>query len=148
LPCVWTKKKGKQNISFLAPPLYERHIKKPINGEVISIGKRRETKGYDASCCGIETKSSALSVTVNVGRKNGVTKNLLFLLVDVGDNFSQVLKITKVRENTSQAIIYRQLDENGKEFYEGDYNRETDSSAKIPFPPVRIGTKITTSPIK
>lgn len=142
------EKRKDLNVSFFAPKQYINFIKQPINGEIISIGKRWKTKSYESSCCRFETESSALSVSVNVGKKHGVTKNLLFLLIESGDNFSQILKITKVSKNTSEGIIYRTLDENGNETYDGKYDNESDSSPKIPFPPIRIGTKITTSPVE
>lgn len=134
--------------TFIAPPNYLKFIKQPIEAQITYIGKKRISFDVTASCCGFEEKSSALSVKINAGRKQGVTRGLLFLLVDDGDDFSQVLKVTRVGEKTSEAIIFRVLDKNGKETYDGEeYDSKSESYNKIPFPPIRIGTKVTTSPI-
>jgi hypothetical protein len=141
-------KKNDVKNSFLAPPKYLKFIKKPISGQITRIGKRWKTKNRTASCCQFETDVSALPVSINVGRKQGATRNLLFLLINAGNNFDQILKITRVNEKTSEGIVFRVLDKNGKENYDGGiYDNKSESYNQIPFPPIKIGTKVTTSPI-
>jgi cell shape-determining protein MreC len=138
----------KPSISFLAPPKYLKFIKKPITAKILFVGKRYITKSTVASCCEFEVKASATSILINAGSNQGVRKNLLFLLVDAGDNFSQVIKITRINKNSSQAVVLRELDEKGKENYNGEiYDRTSESYNKIPFPPIRVGMKVTTSPL-
>lgn len=136
------------NNSFLAPPKYVKFIKKPISGRITRVGRRWKTKNKIVSCCDFESDASALSVSINVGRKHGVTKKLLFLPVDAGDDFGQILKITRVNEKTSEGIVFRALDENGRENYDGKiYDAKSKSYNQIAFPPIGVGTKVTTSPI-
>jgi hypothetical protein len=138
--------RNKTNVSFLAPPRYLKFIKKPITAKIMFVGKRRVIKSTIASCCTFEVKASATNVLINAGSRQGVRKNLLFLLVDAGNNFNQVVKIIRTNKNSSQAVVLRVLDEKGKENYHGDiYDSKSESYNKIPFPPLRVGINVTTS---
>jgi hypothetical protein len=137
---------SKPIVSFLAPPKYLKYIKNPIKAKIMFVGKRRVIKSMIASCCSFEAKASATNVLINAGSKQGVKKNLLFLLIDAGSNFDQVVKITRINKNFSHAVVLRVLDEKGKENYDGDiYDSKSESYNKIAFPPLRVGINVTTS---
>lgn len=138
--------KNTPEVSLLAPPKYLKFIKKPVTAKITFVGKRRIVKSTTVSCCGNEVEASATNILINAGSRQGVKKSLLFLLIDAGNNFYQVIKITRINKNSSQAVVLRVLDDKRKENYDGDiYDRRSESYNKIPFPPIHVGTRITTS---
>jgi len=114
---------------FLAPPKYLKYIKKPIEAEIIYVGKNR--KGWSTAntlhITGDKVLSSITPVLINAGQRHGVRTGLMFLLINSGDNYEQVLKITLVDANRSEGIIVRNIDAS--------------------FPALKRGIRVTTSPI-
>jgi hypothetical protein len=56
------------------------------------------------------------------------------------------IKITRVRRETSRGVIIRDVNDNGKERF-FDYDLQSRAPKEKHFLAVRVGTKITTSPI-
>jgi hypothetical protein len=131
--------------SFIVPPKYRRFIKNPINGKIISIGKRKISL-EDTSVPELGKKSSTF-VTINVGRKNGVRRRMMFLLINEGDNYEQVLKVTRVGERTSHAVIERSADDKGNEVYSDGWDYNLKKIIYKSYPKLRPGIKITTSAV-
>ena len=129
----------------VAPQKYLKYIRLPIDASIISVGRRFFATRINFA--GIYGRSSVTKVRVNVGSASGVRAGLMFFLIGAGDNFYQVLKITRTYRTNSDAEIVRPIDSSGQEVYDGEYNKETEESVKIPFPPIKVGLKITTSPI-
>jgi hypothetical protein len=131
---------------FIAPKKYLRFIRKPIEAKIIYVG--RKYKGIRMGVGGISEQSSITAVRISVGERSGVKKGLMFLMINAGDNFSQVLKVTRVYNRMSEGEVIRSIDKKGIEAYDGnEYDKTTESYIKVPFPPVQVGMKITTSPI-
>jgi len=134
----------KQN--FILPKAFEKFEKKPITAEIISVGKK-QVKKTDPYFSPFWDKSSVTPVTINAGRKHGVTKGLEFVLLDSNDADSQTLKITSVGNSISKGIVIRQVDDKGFEGY-SDFDEKSKDFIDKPFTPIQIGLKITTSPIQ
>jgi hypothetical protein len=124
---------------------YQRFIKKPINGKIISVGKR--TVSLTNKSVPEMGKTSATPVTINIGRKNGVTRGMMFLLIGEGDNYLQVLEVKKVGEKTSQAVVIRHTDDKGDEIYRDGWDYDLKKDIYKTFPKLRVGVAITTSPV-
>ena len=133
----------KSNKTFILPKGYEKFIKKPINAEIISIGKSFKSKLKDFF---YNENVSITPVKINVGRNNGVKKGMEFVLMNSDDEMYQTLIVTNVMNNKSEGKIIRKLSENGKEEY-SEYDYEKKEFIFKPFTPVKIGLKVTTSPI-
>lgn len=131
--------------SIIVPTKYQRFIKNPINGKIISVGKRK-TSLEDNSVPEMG-KISLTHVTINIGRKNGVRRGMMFLLVNEGDNYDQVLKVTRVAERTSQAIVERSINDKGNEVYSDGWDYNLKDTIYKPYPKLHVGTVITTSPV-
>jgi hypothetical protein len=71
----------------------------------------------------------------------------MFLLIDSGDNYYQVVKISRVDRNTSEGVVVRRIDKNGKEMYPGVYDKALGDYIDKPFPPLKKGIRVTTSPL-
>ncbi|HXG83308.1 MAG TPA: hypothetical protein VNI84_04690 [Pyrinomonadaceae bacterium] len=132
----------KQN--FILPKNFEADIKKPINAEVIAVGKKKVVK-FEPHFSPFYENSSITPATINVGTKNGVTKGLEFILLNLEGEDSQTLKITKVGKNTSQGIVIRRIDDKGFEGY-FKYDEKSKDMIDTPFPSIQVGQKVSTSP--
>lgn len=135
------------NENFILPKPYEKFVKKPINAEITFVGKA-EIKKLDENENALFQEFifnhyySETPVKIDVGKNLGVTKGLEFIIPSEGD--SQTLKVTKVRKNSSEAIVLRSVNEEKKEVYRY-YDVEKQESFEKEFPPLKIGQKITTS---
>lgn len=126
------------------PKEYEAFIKSPIEATIISVGKRRIVKDYgsEGELYGhLHLLASLTSVRIDVGRRLGVKRDMLFRLVEQPD-FWQYLKVTRVGEDFSEGVVVRDLDDSGQETYLVELNPERRKA----FPPIKIGLKVTTSP--
>jgi len=135
--------KGK-TVSYPVPPKYKTFIKNPIKGQITFVGKKKfvQNWGFQGEIYGQWMEKAALiPVKINVGRKDGVKKNMLFRLIGEPD-FVQYLEVAKINQKTSEAYIVRDLSFERKETFRDD---ETDEEK--PLPPIRIGIKVTTSPV-
>jgi hypothetical protein len=120
---------------------YQSAIKRPITARIVFVEERKVVTNY-----GLEgrlysqlfPRASLLPVTINAGRNVGVRNNMLFKLVDQPGE--QYLKITQTAKNRALGVVIRNVDENNKEVWH-------DGSKETPFPPIKIGTRVTTSPI-
>lgn len=139
------KDTDKNQVNFLAPAKYLKFIKQPIEAEVVVVGKRRIVSSSLASGCGFAERNSATFIVINKGRKHNITKGLLFLLDEGERSYDEILKITKVNENSSEGIVYRLVDKNGKDVYDNTYNEELKEQVGIPSPPLKKGIKVATS---
>jgi hypothetical protein len=137
--------------SFLAPPKYAKYIKKPVEAEITYVGKNRREMSLVNSerISGEKELSSVTPVLINAGRRQGVVTGLMFLLPGEDKYTYQVLKITRVGANSSGGIVVRTVDKSGKEMYQGDvYDKALQEYNYEPFPPLKKGTRVTTSPVK
>ncbi len=126
--------------SFIVPKKYLKFIKQPINAKIISVGKSRISTHSLVFDVNQSNKASITPVTINIGRKSGIKRGLLF----VTNQENSFLEVTKVGEKVSQAILVREIDEKGKEAYSDGWDKTTDKPIYKPYPPIRIATEITT----
>ena len=133
---------------ILVPAKYQRFLKPPTTGHIISIGKRRIVKEYgiDGISFGhLFQESSLTRITINIGRIHGLRKNMLLRFTGEQFNFpSQYIQVTSVRKQTAVALVIRSIDKLNHDSYI-DYDSE--SQRRISFPPIRAGMRVTTSPI-
>lgn len=114
------------------PDKYQRFVKRPITGSIVSVGKRRVVKEY-----GLEgkffshsflEKTSLTPVTVNAGRNHGLKKNMLLRFAGAQfDLPGEYIQVISVGRQTATALVIR--------------------GADASFPPIRPGLRVTTSPI-
>jgi hypothetical protein len=128
---------------FIAPQKFLRFIRQPIEGSIISVG--RKYKARRKTPAGLKEVSSVTKVRINVGSAARVRVGLMFLLAGPGDSFSQILKVLHVGGKTSDAEVIRDIDKSGNEVYQGDYSEELHDYLNVRYPPIRVGQKITTS---
>lgn len=139
----WVKDfKPKQN--FVLPKGFEKFVKAPINGEIISIGKSRKAKLENFFL--FENYVTITPVQINAGKKHGVKKGFEFVLLNSDDDKYQTLIITNVSNIKSKGNVIRYIDKDGKEGF-SDYDHNKNEFVLKPFTPLRIGLKVTTSPI-
>jgi hypothetical protein len=133
---------------ILVPDEYQRFMRRPITGRILSIGKRRIVKKYGMErtlFSNLFEASSLTPITINIGRIRGLRKNMLLRLT--GEQFylwDQCIQITSVRKRTAVAVVIRSIDKRNHDSYI-DYASESDK--RISFPPIRPGMRVTTSPI-
>lgn len=128
--------------SFVLPALYSKYIRKPISGNVVFVGKR-----YISRRPVIENNGENASLTpviLGVGSKDGVTRGLMFFLLPDQEGLHQIVKVTKVSKNTSQAIVIRDMDENHRENFP-DWQEGSPNPRRLLYPQIKIGDRITTS---
>jgi len=131
--------------SFGIPPKYAHLIKPPITGQITFVGRRKPAKkwGYQGVLHGhwIET-AVVIPVTINAGRDAGVKRNMLFRMVGEPD-FYQYLQIIGVNKKTSRGYVVRDISGDRKETY-----RDEATNEEKPLPAIRMGIKVTTSPLE
>ncbi len=133
---------------ILVPDEYQRFMKPPITGRIVSIGKRRLVKEYGlhGMFFGQLLEASSLTpITIHIGKVHGLKKNMLLRFT--GEQFNlpqQSIQITSVRKQTAVAIVIRSIDERNRDSYI-DYDSEP--YRRIRLPPIRAGMRVTTSPI-
>ena len=141
-PAVNNKFEGDSSLLSI-PKKYRQFIKNPIRGRITSIGRKKIVKTWFHNgqlYSGSFDKTALIPVKLNIGRKSGVKKTMLFNVLD-GLEWERIqyLEITKVSEKTSQGFIVRQFSYEGKEVY-----RDIGNDKDKPYPPVKIGTRIST----
>ncbi|HEX8118887.1 MAG TPA: hypothetical protein VF521_16535 [Pyrinomonadaceae bacterium] len=127
------------------PAPYARLMRRPVEATIKSVGRRRVVKDY-----GMEGKlyqqwferASLTRVTIDVGRGRGLKPGLLLRLV--GEPWGQYLKVTRVLAARSEGVVIRDVDEDGGESYY-DSSGAGGPQKKV-YPPVRVGTRVTTAP--
>ncbi len=146
MPKVTTRQTSHPSI-IVVPPTYQQFIKEHIKARIAFVGTKRSVKNY-----GLEgelysqlfLKASLTPVVISAGKRQGVKKNQLFRLI--GEPNNQYLRILIVRNQRSSGVVVRDVDDDGKETYFEDVAGMKEPQKKI-FPPIRVGTKVTTSPI-
>jgi hypothetical protein len=139
---------GKLAQGVSVPDEYQRFMRPPITGLVVSIGKRRIVKDYGLDgklYSALRPASSLTPITLNIGRIHGLRKNMLLRFV--GEQFdlpSQYVRITSVAKQTAVAVVIRTIDKRNQESYLDDSPK---SDKRINFPPIRAGMRVTTSAI-
>lgn len=139
------KKDFKPERNFVLPENFEKDVKTPIDAEITSVG--RSKIGKDEPFNVFYDKSSVTPVVIDAGKTRGVTKNLEFVLLDMNGEKAQTLKITSVGRKTSRAIVIRRIDDKGFEGYISFDELSKEFIGK-PFPPIRAGQRISTSPFR
>ena len=129
----------------LAPRKYLIYIKQPIEASIISVGRKYKAKRTDSA--GFRELSSVTKLKIDAGSASGAKPGLMFFPIGAGDNSFQIVRVTHVYRRSSDADLVRRIDKTGREVYDGNYDEAAKNYVKIPYPPVRIGTKITTSPV-
>ncbi len=130
-------------VAVVVPPGYERFLKRPITGRIVSVGERRVRSDYeyDFPSGGSEwyDVAAVTRVMVNVGTTHGAKVGLQLKVVDS----DETVKLTRVGKTSSTGIIIRVLDENRREtYYDHDAEREQT------YPPVAAGWELTTTPFR
>lgn len=135
--------------AITVPDKYQRFVKRPITGRIVSVGRRRVVKNY-----GLEGKffshwflenSSLTPITIDAGRIHGLKKNMLLRFA--GEQFNvpdQFIQVISVGRQTANAVVIRGVDDRNHETYVVN-PRESDK--RISFPAIRPGLRVTTSPI-
>jgi hypothetical protein len=126
---------------------YRRFLREPIKARIISVGRKRLVRNYGLAgelYGNLFQKASLLSVNISAGRRAGVKRNMLFRLI--GEPHGQYLRIKGVGEGTASGVVIRDVDDDGRETYYADI-AGTNEPEKKGYPPIRVGTKVTTSPI-
>ncbi|HEX5709255.1 MAG TPA: hypothetical protein VFX96_18270, partial [Pyrinomonadaceae bacterium] len=128
------------------PAKYERLMKRPIEATILWVGRKRRVKDYGSEgelYEHLHQQATLTPVRLDAGRRRGVRRGLLFRLAGVEgyEGTAQYLKITRVLPDSSQGVVVRDLDEEGREtFY------DLDSKKSLPFAPVAVGMKVSTRP--
>lgn len=123
---------------FIVPAKYLKFIKYPISGKIILVGKpyiSTHSLVYDSET---DNKASITPVTINLGRHSGIKRGLLFFTEN------SYLEVKKVGNKTSQAIIFRSVDNNGKEGYYDTWDEKSRKTIYKTYPPIRVGERIST----
>jgi hypothetical protein len=130
------------------PDEYQRFMRRPITGRIVSIGKRRIVRGYwmHRNLFGnLFPESSLTPIAIDIGRIHGLRKNMLLRFA--GEQFNlreQYIQITSVRRQTAVAVVIRSIDKHNHENY---LDNPIESDKRISYPPIRAGMRVTTSPI-
>jgi hypothetical protein len=132
---------------FVLPPGYRKFIRRSIEGKIISIGRKRIEKYKPTIFSPSWDQSSLTPVKLNVGRLQGVTSGMYFVLLDENDADAQTLKITTVDRTSSKGLVVRQVDDKGVEGF-FSYDEQARDYITKPFSPLVVGLSVTTSPIQ
>lgn len=128
------------------PAEYARFIKRPIEATLTRVGQNRIVKNYVSEgelYARFYEKASLTPVRLNVGKRHGVKLKMLFRLTDAPDTYGQqYLKITRVGVDYSEGVVVRDVDASGQVGY-----YDFDSPQKKPYPPIVVGSRVTTSPL-
>jgi len=133
-----------EKLDYPVPPKYARFIKLPIKAEITLVGRKKTVKdwGYQGKLYGDWMERAVLiPVKISAGREHGVKRNMLFRLIGE-PSFYQYLQITRVHQQTASGYIVRDISGGGKETYS-----DVESDQERPLPPIKVGTKVTTSPV-
>jgi hypothetical protein len=131
---------------FVLPDPYGSHIHKSIEARIISLGRKRMVKS-ERMLFPLGERASLTPVVIDAGIRQGVKVGMQFVLLDDNDADSQTLKVTKVGRKISRGVVLRQITDEGKEGSLGEYSEQRkDWEIKL-FTPLKVGLKVTTSPI-
>ncbi|HEX7174696.1 MAG TPA: hypothetical protein VF240_05375 [Pyrinomonadaceae bacterium] len=134
-----------EKIDHPVSPKYARFIKPPIKADITFVGIKKTVKdwGYDGELYSQWMERAVLiPVKISAGRAHGVKRNMLFRLIGEPD-FYQYLQIMRVHQRTASGYIVRDISFRGKETY-----TDSDTDQEKPLPPIKVGTKVTTSLVR
>lgn len=118
------------------PPGYERFVRKPIEAQIVSVGRKRLRRVVTMD--GSHSYDSETAVTISAGKADGLHKGMTMYVV--GSKFSERIEITKVGRHSARGIISRLVDDNR---IEKDWDHET--SQWQDYPQISVGWELTTS---
>jgi hypothetical protein len=131
--------------SLTVPNEYKFFLKQPIEATITYVGQRKivENYGSEGELYGhLHLRAALTTVKINAGKNRGVKRGLLFRLLDIPNHYGQYLKITRVGSFSSQGVVVRDVDDDGKETY-----YDSNPPEKRVYPPVISGMRVTTSPL-
>lgn len=117
------------------PARYKHFIKDPITGTITFVGKQRRVRGWGYRgklYSQWMEKAVLIPVSIDVGSWHGVKKNMLFRMSSE-PQFERYLQVREVNRRRSKGYVVRDIS------FGGDQDK--------PLPPIRVGIKITTSPM-
>ena len=129
--------------SPVVPQAYEHFLKRPIEGVIVTVGRRVVKRDYSYQNPDGSEESYTLAaltfVTVSAGSAHGLRPGM-FLRVSTPDE-GDIVRILRAGKFSSIGIVIRDLDENSKEtFFDGD------SEKSRPHSKIALGWQLTTSP--
>ena len=134
--------------AVLIPDEYQRLMRQPITGRIVSVGKRRTVKYYRLQgkfySHNFLEGASLTPIVIDAGRIQGLRKNMLLRIT--GSEFlpSQYIQVTSVSRQTATAVLIRNVDDRNNESYIDD---NPASNQRLSYPPIHPGMRVTTSPI-
>src|SRR5947207_12638577 len=104
------------------PARYEKFIKEPISGKVTYVGRARERNwGYDGKLYSQWMEKAVLTpVTIDVGSRHGVKKNMLFR-ISGEPQIERYLQVTAVGRRMSKGYVVQDISGGGKGGFYRDY---------------------------
>jgi len=124
------------------PAKYKSLLKEPITGTATFVGKPRVVRDWDyRGKLGGQFMERALltPVSVNVGRRQGIKKNMLFGVT--GESPGQrYFQVTEVSGERARGYVVQDISSGGK----GGFYRDAETDKEIRLPAIRVGTKVTT----
>lgn len=132
--------KSKKDIGELPifPAGYEKFVKKPIKGQIVSIGKsfrRKDPIEYND----MNWEDLIILVQINVGKNQGVTRNLQFYFVDNEQHMVETISVKKVELNSSLLEINRSVRK--KNCVISEHN----DCENHEYAPIKVGMKLSTT---
>ena len=88
-------------------------------------------------------KAVLTPVRIDVGRVQGVKRNMLFRIIGDPVMAGRYVQIMKVDPRTSRGFALYEASENGKE----DTYRDDETDQEKPMPAIRVGARLTTRPL-
>lgn len=124
----------------VVPPGYERFIKRPIEARVTAVGRRvlkRDFTVEGAHSSATYARASLTHVVISAGSEQGVKEGLVFRVKRPDEGGTVV--ITRAGRRTSEAVVVREVDGRGVEyFHDSEYRARRRSR-------VARGWRLTTS---
>lgn len=133
-------------LAHTIPAKYAKFIKTPITGEITKVGKRMKVKnwGYQSELYGEWMEKAALTpVRINIGKRRGIKRKMLLRMVGEPEYAGRYVQVMKVALRSSQGYVVHDLSFGGREDTYRDYATEQEKA----LPPIRVGIKVTSSPV-
>ena len=128
------------------PNKYVNLIKSPISGNIIAIGKRRRVRdwGFEGHFYShLIQHAELIPASISAGRLHGVKRNMLFRMIGEPRETGRYFQALKVRQTVSSGYVVHEYFEKSKARTYHDYEDLRDKA----LPLIRIGIKVTTSPV-
>jgi hypothetical protein len=131
-------------LPFSIPPKFQKFMKNPIAGTVISVGRRRRVHnwGYQGKLYSQWMKEALLTpVTIDVGRRQGVLHRMLFRLFGEPP-FERYLEIRTVEARRARGYVVQDISNARAASFHYYSANQLDR-----LPRIRVGDKVATGPI-